>query len=223
MKTKLFVIYSTVVILSAICHGAEEWLTIEAFEDARSRYNGIWAYPQDALASNVYMQVRQLYEADGTTPFDHFLGVRGGGMNREMARDEYMPFVSFVSNNCAVIAADWQSYETNEVVRFSVLSAVGFSGLCAYTNFACSVLSLYEANTNSCSWRTIRMIHSPYGTDAEGLAALNYDVPGMSNIITRIRALAEAVGDTNVVWECDYRLSGHEKQELLELQAAGVL
>ena len=104
-----------------------------------------------------------------------------------------------------------------------ILSAVGFPGLCAYTNLACSVLSLYEANTNSCSWKTIRMIHSPYGTDAEGLAALNYDVPGMSNIITRIRALAEAVGDTNVVWECDYRLSGHEKQELLELQAAGVL
>ena len=175
------------------------------------------------LVSRVSAMAEALYDNGSDSPAVCFGSVRGGGMNREMARDEYMPFVSFVSNNCAVIAADWQSYETNEVVRFSVLSAVGFSGLCAYTNFACSVLSLYESNTNSCSWKTIRMIHSPYGTDAEGLAALNYDVPGMSNIITRIRALAEAVGDTNVVWECDYRLSGHEKQELLELQAAGVL
>ena len=80
------------------------------------------------LVSRVSAMAEALYDNGSDSPAVCFGSVRGGGMNREMARDEYMPFVSFVSNNCAAIAADWQSYETNEVVEFGLFSSLVVRG-----------------------------------------------------------------------------------------------
>ena len=223
MKIKLPLTCATVLAMLAISLSAEEWLTGEAFANARSRYNGNWTYPQDPLASNVYVQVRQLYGGNGRTPFDHFVGVRGGGMAQEMEMQSLVPFVHFVSNHCAEIAADWPTYETNEMVRFTTLSAVGYSGFANYTNFVDVVLSRYESNTNSCSWSTIKFMKSPYGTTQEVALELNYDVPAVSNILLRMRSAAIANGDDKMRQACDCELSGEGNRNYLEMKAAGAL
>ena len=113
----------TALVMSAIGLVAEEYRTVEEFADARRRYNGEWTYPQDPLASNIYSRVKSMYEGHWLSPFDYFLAVRGGGVEMEMETTNFFTFVSFVSNNCSAIAADWPTYETNEMVRFTTLSA----------------------------------------------------------------------------------------------------
>ena len=223
MKTKSCLTYSMAFLLFGLCLGAEEWLTEEAFADARRRYNSMWTYPQDATASNVYMQVRQLYGGNGRTLFDHFLGVRGGGVAQEMEMQDFMPFVHFVSNHCAEIAANWQIYETNEVVRFTTLSAVGCSGFDNYTNFVDMVLCQYETGTNSCSWSTVKFMKSPYGTEEEVSLELKYDIPFVSNILLRVRSAAMKIGDDTVRQSCEFELSGNGRRNYLEMKAAGAL
>ena len=54
--------------------------------------------------------------------------------DRDMPK--FLALTACVSNHCAEIAADWRTYETNEMVRFTTLSAVGYSGYSNFTNFA---------------------------------------------------------------------------------------
>ena len=219
MKTNLAIALISISIAS--CLVAEEWTTAEAFADACSRYNGEWTYPQDALASNVYSQVKVMYAGNWQSPFDHFLSVRGDGVASAMEMQNFMPFVHCVSNHSAEIAANWRTYETNEMVRFTTLSAVGFSGFDNYTNFVDAILSQYESDTNVCSWSTIKFLKAPYGTAEAMSIELNYDIPVVSNILLRIRAAAIAQGDDRMRQTCDFELSGEGKQDYLDMQAAG--
>ena len=114
--------------------------------------SNVHAY-DNSIVTNIYSQVAKLYEGhkvhgNPVSSYSRFLGVRGGGINNEFFDDEIRKFtnlVEIVSNNCASIAANWRTYETNEMVRFTVLSAVGYSGYDNYTNFVNTVI------TPSCS------------------------------------------------------------------------
>lgn len=178
----------------------------------------------DSLVSNVYSQVQNVYANHWLDPPRYFSAVRGGGVLFELeGNTNFLALTHFVSNHCAEIAADWRSYETNEMVRFTVMSAAGNAGLQNWTNLAERIMTFHEANTNACSWKTIEFLCSPSGTHEMHSMILNYDVPLISNLLLRIKAEAIRVGDTNFLNGFDDILSGAHKQWLLEMKAAGAL
>lgn len=220
MKTKTAIAYAAL-FMSAFAF-TEEIITASNFEQMEARYNGEWSYPQEQLASNIYLHVKNIYR-DSRSPFDSFVTVRGGGFCNEMEEEKILPLVSVVSNNCEAIADDWTMYETNEMVRFTTLCAIAYSGYDNYVEFADHMLSRHEADTNSCSWATVRFACLPYGTRLHDALEMHYETPVASNILTRLRALAIRHGDEALRNSCDLKLSGAAKREALELQAAGAL
>ena len=141
--------------------------------------------------------------------------------DRDMPK--FLALTACVSNHCAEVAADWRTYETNEVVRFTTLSAVGYSGYSNFTNFADIVTAQLMSNPSLCSSCTMNFLVSPYGMPSETCMGLNYDNPVVSNIITRIRQVEVSLNQTNEVDTCDVFLSGEWKRHHLEMQAAGAL
>jgi hypothetical protein len=178
-----------------------------------------------SLQTNMYARINSIYESSFWTPELHFQAVRGGGFANDGMSDQFLAFCVFVSNRCDEIIAEWPAYETNEVARFTVQSAIGYTGFSNLTNLAERVLSLYENDSDSISESTLEMVKFPYGTPfaAENYLAFNYDVPGVSNIINRIRSIAEANSNTNVVSSCDRILSGESRQWLQLMMEAGAL
>ena len=207
-----------------ICRGVVD---AESFEQIEARYNGPWSYPDNLLASNIYVQVRSVYAYDTwQTLYDYFYAVRGGGVRLDLEdRDmpKFLALTACVSNHCAEIAADWRTYETNEVVRFTTLSAVGYSGYSNFTNFADIVTTQRLSDPSFCSWNTVSFLLSPYGTPCDPSIGLNYDNPVVSNIVLKIRQIAVVENNTNEVDTCDVFLSGEWKREYLEMKAAGAL
>ena len=218
MKNSTAIIWTTAMLLLAVCINAAEVINASNYAEVEARYNGEWTYPQNTLASNVYSKVKQLY-AGHRSPFDFFITVRGGGVDLEMPTADFFEFASFVSNNCSAIAADWPTYETNEMVRFTTLSAVGYSGVDNYTNFVDRILALHEGNVNSCGWETVRFLFHPYGTASHNTLDIYYDTSTVSNIIQRVRAIAIQRGDTNLLFTCDFMASGVQKQIILEMDS----
>ena len=218
MKNSAAIIWTTAMLLLAVCINAAEVINAGNYAEVEARYNGEWTYPQNTLASNVYSKVKQLY-AGHRSPFDFFITVRGGGVDLEMPTADFFEFASFVSNNCSAIAADWPTYETNEMVRFTTLSAVGYSGVDNYTNFVDRILALHEGNVNSCGWETVRFLFHPYGTASHNTLDIYYDTSTVSNIIQRVRAIAIQRGDTNLLFTCDFMASGVQKQIILEMDS----
>ena len=218
MKNSAAIIWTTAMLLLAVCINAAEVINASNYAEVEARYNGEWTYPQNTLASNVYSKVKQLY-AGHRSPFDFFITVRGGGVDLEMPTADFFEFASFVSNNCSAIAADWPTYETNEMVRFTTLSAVGYSGVDNYTNFVDRILALHEGNVNSCGWETVRFLFHPYGTASHNTLDIYYDTSTVSNIIQRVRAIAIQRGDTNLLFTCDFMASGVQKQIILEMDS----
>lgn len=192
--------------------------------------SSVHAYDND-FVTNVYSKVTKLYEehkvhGNPVSSYSRFLGVRGGGINNEFFDDEIRKFtnlVEIVSNNCASIAADWQTYETNEMVRFTVLSAVGYSGYDNYTNFVNTVI------TPSCSllytnrWETVKFMLDPYGTEMEHQLALNYENPIVSNVVQRIKSESILQSNTNYINWCSEILSGEWKRWYLDMKISGAL
>ena len=192
--------------------------------------SSVHAYDND-FVTNVYSKVTKLYEehkvhGNPVSSYSRFLGVRGGGINNEFFDDEIRKFtnlVEIVSNNCASIAADWRTYETNEMVRFTVLSAVGYSGYDNYTNFVNTVI------TPSCSllytnrWATVKFMLDPYGTEMEHQLALNYENPIVSNVVQRIKSESILQSNTNYINWCSEILSGEWKRWYLDMKMSGAL
>ena len=207
-----------------ICGGVAD---AESFEQIEARYNGPWSYPDNLLASNIYAQVRSVYAHDTWRPlYKYFDAVRGGGVRMDLEdRDmpKFLALTACVSNHCAEVAADWRTYETNEVVRFTTLSAVGYSGFCNYTNFVDIVATRRLSDPSLCSWDTVQFLISPYGTPGEAYLGLNCDLPVVSNIVLKIRQIAVMENNTNAVNGCDSFLSGEWKRQYLEMKAAGAL
>ena len=183
------------------------------------------------LITNVYEKclcVFQDYRLQGyaITPEDRFLAVRGGGVNFELDGihlERFMELVKVVSNNYAAVASDWYSYETNEMSRFTILSAVAYLGYDSYTNFVDRILEYSETDVRTNYWRSLRFIMSPYGTKQENRLALNYENATVSNFFQRLRQQAINNGETNSVNWCNDVLSGEWKKDHLQMEAAGAL
>ena len=225
MSDKLLLICAMSVSVAAIDLSAEE-ISSNNVEEVRARYEGEWNYPDSSTASNVYGLVRDVYSGHWMPIFDHFVSVRDGGVGRMLSGEHLARFgalSSFVSNHCAEIAANWPTYETNEVVRFTTLSAVGYSGFDNMTNFALSVIGQYSSNTNYCGWNTIKFLRNPYATPMEWYMTMNHEESAISNALATIMAKANERGDTNAVAICEQDLSGEAKVRILELKAAGAL
>ena len=208
-----------------VLHGQE--ITPQNYQRIKGMYNGEWSYPADSLASNVYARVRSVYVSDaaGESPFSYFMAVHGG-INRDLLdRDmpKFLELASFVSNHCAEITADWRTYETNEMVRFTTLSAIGYSGYRNYTNSFDRLLGVAECDPASCGWRTVDFLASPYGTPMDCQLSLNFENSVSSNLVLRYKSLAIANSDTNAVRYCDEVLSGEWKRDHLIMEAAGAL
>ena len=186
---------------------------------------------ENSLVTNIYTKTMHVYSdyvflGRQRTPEYFFSGVRGGGVNFELDGIHLARFtnlVEIVSNNCVSIAVDWQTYETNEMVRFTVLSAVGYSGYDNYTNFVNTVI------TPSCSllytnrWATVKFMLDPYGTEMEHQLALNYENHIVSNIVQRIKAESVLQSNTNYVNWCSEILSGEWKRWYLDMKMSGAL
>ena len=186
---------------------------------------------ENALLTNVYLKSSQVYQnhyLNGRlrSPERYFRCVRGGGVDFELDGihlERFMDLVKVVSNNCSQIASDWYSYETNEMVRFTTLSAVGYSGYNNYTNFVDKLLAFAETDTRTNYWRSLRFIMSPYGTRQENRLALNYETGSVSNFFQRLRDQAIKHGETNSVSWCNDVLSGEWAKDHLQMEAAGAL
>ena len=183
------------------------------------------------LLTNIYQKTSHIYSdfvfcGKLRTPEYFFLGVRGGGVNFELDGihlERFMELVKVVSNNYAAVASDWYSYETNEMSRFTILSAVAYLGYDSYTNFVDRILEYSETDVRTNYWRSLRFIMSPYGTKQENRLALNYENATVSNFFQRLRQQAINNGETNSINWCNDVLSGEWKKDHLQMEAAGAL
>ena len=183
------------------------------------------------LLTNVYQKVQHIYRdyvfcGRLRTSEYFFSGVRGGGIDFELEGvylERFMDLVNIVSNNYRAIVSDWYGYETNEMSRFTILSAVAYSGYENYTNFVDKILEYSETDTRTNYWRSLRFIMSPYGTKQENRLALNYENATVSNFFQRLKQQAINNGETNSVNWCNDVLSGEWKKDHLEMEAAGAL
>ena len=183
------------------------------------------------LVTNIYKKTIHVYSdymfmGRLRTPEYVFSGVRGGGVDFELDGvhlERFMDLVNVVSNNYEVVASNWHAYETNEIVRFTTLSAVGYSGYNIYTNFVRMVLDSCDRFPRTNSWDSIRFISGPYGTPMDIQLAMNYENSIVSNLVNRIKEYAIENNSTNDVIWCNKVLSGEWKAEQLEMEAAGGL
>jgi hypothetical protein len=205
---------------------SQEVITAGNIDEIRLRYEGEWQYPDNPVSSNVYSRVRNVYAGHWMSLFDYFITVRGGGVCNDL-NDQDFPklyeLCAVVSNHCAEIVADWHTYETNEMVRFTTLNAFSYAGYDYMTNLAVNVIGQYATNTNYCSWDTVKFLRNPYGTPLEWYMSRNYDVPCISNALLTVKAKAEGMGDSNTCHSCERDLSGETKTWYLEMKAAGML
>lgn len=177
------------------------------------------------LATNVYARAMAIYEAErmerGYGMERTFRGIQNGPICHEVSITNFVPFCAFVSNRCDAILADWRTYETNDMVRYMTLCALGFSGFSNYTNFLSQTLSRYEANTNYCGWGTIKHLLNLRGTRAAYYLDMNYETPEIGDMVQTIKRLAQGQCDTKTANNCDRILSGDSKRECLDMIAIG--
>jgi len=177
------------------------------------------------LATNVYARTMAIYEAErierGYDMERTFRGIKSGPICHEVSMTNFVPFCAFVSNRCDAILADWRTYETNDMVRYMTLCALGFSGFSNYTNFLSQTLLRYESNTNYCGWGTIKHLLNLRGTRAAYYLDLNYETREVGDMVRTIKQLAQGEGDTKTVNYCDRILSGNSKRECQDLIAIG--
>ena len=185
----------------------------------------------NVLSTNIYHKVMRVYEnhilhGSLRNPKRYFRSVRGGGVDSELDGinlERFINLVNVVSNNYEIVATNWNTYETNEMVRFTTLSAVGYSGYNIYTNFVRMVLDSCDRFPRTNSWDSIRFISGPYGTPMDIQLAMNYENSIVSNLVNRIKEYAIENNSTNDVIWCNKVLSGEWKAEQLEMEAAGGL
>lgn len=198
--------------------------------------HGVVCYGQESclvseicLASNIYSKTEYVYSdfifcGKLRTKEYFFWGVRGGGINMELEGihlKRFKELVNVVSNNYEAIVADWRTYETNEMVRFTTLSAIGFSGYNIYTNCIDRLLTFYETSSGTNGWDSIELLLGPYGTPMEAKLPLNYENPIVNNLYKRVRAIAIEDCYTNMINFCNRTLSGEWKRGYLMMEAAG--
>lgn len=181
----------------------------------------------EAFVQSAYAQVLDVYSQGARAPYDKFTSVSCGHgisaeLDRGIAMTNFLRYCSTVSNNFDRITTNWSAFETNEMVRYTTISAVGYCGADLYTNFCNRVLdSRMEANDDQ--METAVTLLYPEGTPMYNYLMMNYNLPGISNIVHRIREIAIQNNKTNTAERCADILSGAEKIYYIEMRDAGAL
>ena len=178
-----------------------------------------------SLISNVYNQVGLIFKEDGGLNTEsYFGGVYGGdGYMWGSLKQPFFELVPVVSNNYTQIADDWDAYVTNDIVSYTVLSAIGYSGLNVYTNFLGSMVTRYEQTYTTNDWETVRTLSRSYQTPMWNALLLHYDNVAVSNLILRIKSGATRAGDTKTKDLCAEILTGETREAYLLMKAAGAI
>lgn len=182
---------------------------------------------ENGFLVNAYDQIRNVYLCVGEMVDEECLTIRRGGgidseLDRGVAMTNFLSYCVFVSNNVDRVMSDWNAFETNETARFTTMSAIAHCGVNYYTNF-CNRVLITPVQANCQQMDTAYYLLNPYGTPLEHYLSMNYDTPGVSNIINRIREIAIRNNATETAEHCLYMLSGDDKRECLMLREAGML
>ena len=177
-----------------------------------------------SLVSNVYNQVSLIFKEDGGLNTEsYFGGVYGGdGYLWGSLKQPFLEFVPVVSNNAVQITEDWDSYATNEVVSYTVLSAIGFSGFNVYTNFLESMLLRYEQTQTSNNWEVVRYLLLPINTPLENGLLLNNNNVAVSNMLLRIKTFAIQRNENKIKRLCERFISSEARKRYLDMIEMGV-
>ena len=177
-----------------------------------------------SLVSNVYNQVSLIFKEDGGLNTEsYFGGVYGGdGYLWGSLKQPFLEFVPVVSNNAVQITEDWDSYATNEVVSYTVLSAIGFSGFNVYTNFLESMLLRYEQTQTSNNWEVVRYLLLPINTPLENGLLLNNNNVAVSNMLLRIKTFAIQRNENKIKRLCERFISSEARRRYLDMIEMGV-
>ena len=177
-----------------------------------------------SLVSNVYNQVSLIFKEDGGLNTEsYFGGVYGGdGYLWGSLKQPFLEFVPVVSNNAVQITEDWDSYATNEVVSYTVLSAIGFSGFNVYTNFLESMLLRYEQTQTSNNWEVVRYLLLPINTPLENGLLLNNNNVAVSNMLLRIKTFAIQRNENKINRLCERFISSEARRRYLDMIEMGV-
>ena len=178
----------------------------------------------EILVSNVYTRVGAVFQEDGGLGTRRlFGGVAGGdGFMWGSLKQPFLELVPVVSNNYVQIAEDWDAYQTNRVVSFTVISAIGFSGFNVYTNFLETMLSRYEQTQTSNDWKVVRHLLLPINTPLENGLLLNNDNVAVSNMLLRIKTGAIQRSDNKINRLCERFISSEARRRYLDMIEMGV-
>ena len=184
-----------------------------------------YAFAVDSsLVSNVYNQVSLIFQEDGGLGTRRlFGGVAGGdGFMWGSLKQPFLELVPVVSNNYVQIVEDWDAYQTNRVVSFTVISAIGFSGFNVYTNFLETMLSRYERTQTSNDWKVVRHLLLPINTPLENGLLLNNDNVAVSNMLLRIKTFAIQRNEAKIKRLCERFISSEARKRYLDMIEMGV-
>ena len=178
----------------------------------------------EELVSNIYSRVSLIFKEDGGLNTEsYFGGVYGGdGYLWGSLKQPFLEFVPVISNNAVQITEDWNSYATNEVVSYTVLSAIGFSGFNVYTNFLKSMLLQYEQSQTSNNWEVVRYLLLSINTPLENGLLLNNDNVAVSNMLLRIKTFAIQRNETKIKRLCERFISSEARRRYLDMIEMGV-
>lgn len=176
------------------------------------------------IVTQLFSQVETLFsDKGGLVPKKYYHYLLGEGFSSIATNRAFSQLCISVSNNVSQITDNWTSYCSNEVVRFSVLNACCYSGSECYTNFTMSLCSEINISSTTEEWESVSFLVSPYGTPLERYLIMNYNTPGISNIVERILTVSRSRHDDSITEICEGILSGAAKTEYEEDRDAGVL
>ncbi len=178
----------------------------------------------ESLVSNIYTHVGNVFNEDGGLGTRRlFGGVAGGdGFMWGSLQQPFLELVPVVSNNYVQIAEDWDAYQTNRVVSFTIISAIGFSGFNIYTNFLASMILRYEQTQTSNDWKVVRHLLLPINTPLEKGLLLNNNDLVVSNMLLRIKTFAIQRNDTKIKRLCERFISSEARRRYLDMIEMGV-
>ena len=177
-----------------------------------------------SLVSNVYTRVGAVFQEDGGLGTRRLFGgvVGGDGFMWGSLKQPFLELVPVVSNNYVQIVEDWDAYQTNRVVSFTVISAIGFSGFNVYTNFLETMLSRYEQTQTSNDWKVVRHLLLPINTPLENGLLLNNDNVAVSNMLLRIKTFAIQRNEAKIKRLCERFISSEARKRYLDMIEMGV-
>lgn len=172
----------------------------------------------DVVFTNLCAQARRVFmvgECDEEELARRFDSARHGGFLNELEDCQWGVFSNFcmaVSNSSESILQNWSRYSTNELVRFTILNGIAFSGECVYTNFVNRFVTDVPTRLVGSERPTVEYLLFPFGTPLEEHVAMTYDNPTISNVLCQASRYFEGCGETNLLNWCRQCLAGDMRQ-----------